>query len=1198
MAIFQVFRKVSGRRRREHQPRARLAIEQFESRVMLDAIGLVDPVFAPDTPRQYVAEMMETIEAAAIATAAVGKMPGISAFQFDDGDRWSNTSSQGGGFSQGDPTTLTWSIVPDGTSIYGYADEPTSPSDLQASLNAIYGDVGVWQPILQQSLDRWGELSGITYVYEPNDDGSAWTAFTVAPGQTGVRGDIRIAGHNIDGNSGTLAYNFFPDLGDMVIDTGDMTGLNPFFGSTAGDSLRLRNVVTHESGHGLGVEHVESSDADFLMEPYINLNFDGPQYDDILAIHRGYGDKNEIVGNDSSSSPTDLGTILGGQTVIVGADAIDAVVAATDVDFVSIDDSSDIDYYSFTVDADSTLDVTLTPLGPTYNQGPEGGSQSSFNGAAQSDLSLAVVDLNGTTVLASANAAGLGGSEIILGVGLADAGEYFVRVTGADNAAQLYQLDVSVSTIVVNGPTAVDDSDSVAEDGSVAIDVLANDTAGDAAIDPTTVLASAGANGSTSVDATTGVVTYWPDADFNGTDSFSYTVRDVNGNASNAATVSVTVTPVTDFNIAALDADKLEGDGGTTPFTFEISLDSAATSTVSVDWAVDSGGDVDATDFGGVLPSGSESFSAGETIRTITIDVSGDLTIENDEAFSVSLFNPVGADIRTGTAGGNIRTDDLPPVDTFVDVANSESTLEGTTDGTFLDTHDADGVSESISENQTPGPRKSSLEHSWNIDVTGGDISVTCELIAGHNSSAESFEFEYSDGSAWQSLVTLNSTEMTSYSVTLPPSLSGPVTVRVVDTRDRPVDPVDSVLVDYLAVVSQSVGTVDYPPTITDVLVASTNWSPAFKAEIASSHGDEDGFYRIPVGDTGQLAPLPWRGVDQIRIVFSEDVAVSQGDLDLLGANVPTYAFAGFSYDPSSFTATWTVSQPLDADKLLVDLSDAVQDTTGNSLDGQWSDGASIYPSGDGAAGGNFQFRFDVLPGDANQSGMTNVRDGLGLRGRIDTVPGDAGYSAMWDFNGDGTIDVAGDDGAIRDNMFTWLPDGAPVWPSSTTESSGGIVVPAAAVQAGESDMAGPFSSLPAATSTSTIAVRQPLFTGLARLGPLSFVQHLEITNTRPVLQPPIATLLEPSLHPSTRVSESADAVAPTASAPAANIRDAALEEISVELDDSDQDTQPSNHIADHFFADILHGPRAKAGQQWRRLVDSAIGEAYIAWRR
>ena len=37
-----------------------------------------------------------------------------------------------------------------------------------------------------------------------------------APGFGAARGDVRIAGRTIDGNFGILAYNFFPDTGDMV----------------------------------------------------------------------------------------------------------------------------------------------------------------------------------------------------------------------------------------------------------------------------------------------------------------------------------------------------------------------------------------------------------------------------------------------------------------------------------------------------------------------------------------------------------------------------------------------------------------------------------------------------------------------------------------------------------------------------------------------------------------------------------------------------------------------------------------------------------------------------------------------------------------------------------------------------------------------------------------------------------------------
>ncbi len=36
-------------------------------------------------------------------------------FQYTDGDRWRSTATDGSGLGQGDPITLTWSIVPDGT---------------------------------------------------------------------------------------------------------------------------------------------------------------------------------------------------------------------------------------------------------------------------------------------------------------------------------------------------------------------------------------------------------------------------------------------------------------------------------------------------------------------------------------------------------------------------------------------------------------------------------------------------------------------------------------------------------------------------------------------------------------------------------------------------------------------------------------------------------------------------------------------------------------------------------------------------------------------------------------------------------------------------------------------------------------------------------------------------------------------------
>ncbi len=95
-------------------------------------------------------------------------------------------------------------------------------------------------------------------------------------------------------------------------------------------------------------------------------------------------------------------------------------------------------------------------------------------------------------------------------------------------------------------PTAVDDSETIDEDVTLNIatpGVLANDT--DPEGDPlTAVLVSGVSNGSLTLNAD-GSFEYIPDANFNGSDSFTYRATD-GGTISTVATVSITVNPVND----------------------------------------------------------------------------------------------------------------------------------------------------------------------------------------------------------------------------------------------------------------------------------------------------------------------------------------------------------------------------------------------------------------------------------------------------------------------------------------------------------------------------------------------------------------------------------------------------------------------------------------------------------------------------
>jgi hypothetical protein len=102
-------------------------------------------------------------------------------------------------------------------------------------------------------------------------------------------------------------------------------------------------------------------------------------------------------------------------------------------------------------------------------------------------------------------------------------------------------------------PTAVNDTAATAEEAAVLINILANDTDSDGTIDPTTVtIVNAPDNGSAVVNAG-GTVTYTPNNNYFGTDTFQYTVRDDGGATSNSATVTVTVNNLNDLPLAVGD---------------------------------------------------------------------------------------------------------------------------------------------------------------------------------------------------------------------------------------------------------------------------------------------------------------------------------------------------------------------------------------------------------------------------------------------------------------------------------------------------------------------------------------------------------------------------------------------------------------------------------------------------------------------
>ena len=134
----------------------------------------------------------------------------------------------------------------------------------------------------------------------------------------------------------------------------------------------------------------------------------------------------------------------------------------------------------------------------------------------------------------------------------------FTANDGTENSAQA-TLAVTVPPPDNSPPDAVDDAVNTNEDQATFIDVLANDS--DLDEDPLTITdVTQGANGAVTIDD--GGVIYAPAPNFNGTDSFTYTISDGNG-GTDTATVDVTVEAVNDAPVAADDAITAVGD---TPF--------------------------------------------------------------------------------------------------------------------------------------------------------------------------------------------------------------------------------------------------------------------------------------------------------------------------------------------------------------------------------------------------------------------------------------------------------------------------------------------------------------------------------------------------------------------------------------------------------------------------------------------------------
>ncbi|MFC1810159.1 tandem-95 repeat protein [Patescibacteria group bacterium] len=282
-----------------------------------------------------------------------------------------------------------------------------------------------------------------------------------------------------------------------------------------------------------------------------------------------------------------------------------------------------------------------------------------------------------------------------------DTFQYSVR----DNlGAVSNQATVTVYIDINDPPVANDDSASTDEDTSVLIDVPANDTDSDGTLDLTTVVVTGGpSNGSTSVNPTTGVVTYTPNAGYNGLDSFTYTIDDNDADTSNEATVTITISDVNDPPTANDDSATTDED---TPVGINVPSNDS-----------DSDGTLDLTTVAIVAHPSDGSVSVNPTTGEVTY--TPDLNFNGSDSFTYTIDDDDGATSNIATVTVTVNDVNDPPV------ANDDFATVDEDDSVVIDVpandDDIDGTLDLSSVTVTGGPTNGSTS----VNPSTGGVTYT-----------------------------------------------------------------------------------------------------------------------------------------------------------------------------------------------------------------------------------------------------------------------------------------------------------------------------------------------------------------------------------------------------------------------------------------------------------------------------------------
>jgi len=305
-------------------------------------------------------------------------------------------------------------------------------------------------------------------------------------------------------------------------------------------------------------------------------------------------------------------------------------------------------------------------------------------------------------------------------------------VTDANGDADEATVSLTITQAASGIPVATDDETSTTENTAVSIDLLSNDSG--LADVPVVVTISTNPTNGTVVVESDNTITYTPDSEFFGNDSFSYTVTDANGDA-DEADVAITVTE--DTNVVPVATNDEASTTENTAVSIDVLSNDTGLNDVPVVVTISTNptnGSVVVEDDNTVTYTPNDAFSGSDSFSYTVTDANGDAD-NADVAVTVSEdtnIMPVATDDEASTTENTAVS---------IDVLSNDTGLEDAPVIVTISTNPTNGSVVVESDNTvtyTPNDAFSGSDSfSYTVTDANGDVDeaeVSIVVSEAHNS--------------------------------------------------------------------------------------------------------------------------------------------------------------------------------------------------------------------------------------------------------------------------------------------------------------------------------------------------------------------------------------------------------------------------------------------------------------------------------